>query len=190
MSASIGLAERRVRAAEMLADLGMPLELADRAPPQLSGGQRQRVNIGRALCLVPKLLVADEIVSGLDVSVQAQLLALLVRLRTECGFALLLISHDLAVMRNGSVVEAGRTDDVFANPQRDYTRELLASVPNAGLRPAPLALILRQNPGGPRVTWQPELDELNRRRAFSQQMGGADKVKRQHDGGRLTVRER
>ena len=138
-AAGIGLAERRVRAAEILADLGMPLELADRAPSQLSGGQRQRVNIGRALCLVPKLLVADEIVSGLDVSVQAQLLALLARLRAEHGFAMLLISHDLAVvrylcervmvMRRGEVVEAGRTDEVFANPRHDYTRELLASVP-------------------------------------------------------------
>ena len=140
-AAGIGLAERRVRAAEILADLGMPLELADRAPSQLSGGQRQRVNIGRALCLVPKLLVADEIVSGLDVSVQAQLLALLARLRIEHGFALLLISHDLAVVRylcervmvmhNGEVVESGRTDAVFANPQHVYTRELLASVPDA-----------------------------------------------------------
>ena len=142
-AAGVGLAERRVRAAEILADLGMPLELADRAPSQLSGGQRQRVNIGRALCLVPKLLVADEIVSGLDVSVQAQLLALLARLRAEHGFALLLISHDLAVvrylcervmvMRRGEVVEAGRTEDVFANPQHAYTRELLASVPEPAI---------------------------------------------------------
>jgi peptide/nickel transport system ATP-binding protein len=138
-AAGIGAAERRARAADILADLGMPAELADRAPAQLSGGQRQRVNIGRALCLVPKLLVADEIVSGLDVSVQAQLLALLAQLRAEHGFALLLISHDLAVvrylcervmvMRNGEVVEAGRTDEVFANPQHPYTKELLASVP-------------------------------------------------------------
>ena len=138
-AAGIGAAERRSRAADILADLGMPAELADRAPSQLSGGQRQRVNIGRALCLVPKLLVADEIVSGLDVSVQAQLLALLARLRAEHGFALLLISHDLAVvrylcervmvMRHGEVVEAGRTDEIFANPQHAYTKELLASVP-------------------------------------------------------------
>ena len=134
-----GAPGRDARAAEILADLGLAPELGQRYPSQLSGGQRQRVNVGRALCLVPRLLVADEIVSGLDVSVQAQLLAMLGRLRAEHGFALLLISHDLAVvrylcervmvMRRGEVVEQGRTADVFANPQHPYTRELLDAVP-------------------------------------------------------------
>ncbi len=138
-AAGLPAATREAKAAEILADLGMPAELGSRFPNQLSGGQRQRVNIGRALCLVPKLLVADEIVSGLDVSVQAQLLALLARLRAEHRFALLLISHDLAVVRylcervmvmqRGVVVEQGRTEDVFANPQHPYTKELLAAVP-------------------------------------------------------------
>ena len=127
------------RAAELLAEMGLAQELASRAPAQLSGGQRQRVNIARALCVVPKLLVADEIVSGLDVSVQAQLLNLLQRLRAELDFAMLFISHDLSVVRHlcervlvmyrGEIVEEGRTDAVFAAPQNDYTKSLLAAVP-------------------------------------------------------------
>ena len=132
-----GHAARRTRARELLAEIGLPEEAAERTPQQLSGGQKQRVNIARALCSLPRLLIADEIVSGLDVSVQAQLLILLARLRTEHRFALLLISHDLAVvrhlcdrvlvMRAGEIVEQGDVDDVFANPQHEYTRELLAA---------------------------------------------------------------
>ena len=132
-------ADRVARAAELLAEVGMAPEMSNRFPSQLSGGQRQRVNIARALCVLPKLLVADEIVSGLDVSVQAQLLNLLLRLRAELGFAMLFISHDLSVVRylcdrvlvmyRGEIVEQGATDDVFAAPRHDYTRTLLAAVP-------------------------------------------------------------
>ena len=132
-------AAREARAAELLREMGLSPELASRSPSQLSGGQRQRVNIARALCSVPRLLVADEIVSGLDVSVQAQLLTLLQRLRAELDFALLFISHDLSVvrylcdrvlvMRGGEIVEQGPVDDVFASPRHEYTRTLLASVP-------------------------------------------------------------
>ncbi|MDF2808985.1 MAG: transporter ATP-binding protein [Microvirga sp.] len=131
--------DRLERARELLAEIGLPPETALRFPSQLSGGQKQRVNIARALCAVPRILVADEIVSGLDVSVQAQLLDLLLRLREERGFSMLFISHDLSVVRylcdrvlvmyRGEVVESGRTEDVFASPQHPYTRTLLASVP-------------------------------------------------------------
>ena len=128
---------RQRRAEELLAEVGLPAELGARYPSQLSGGQKQRVNIARALCATPKLLIADEIVSGLDVSVQAQLIALLRRLRHELSFALLFISHDLAVvrklcervlvMRHGKIVEQGTTEVVFGAPQHSYTRELLAA---------------------------------------------------------------
>jgi peptide/nickel transport system ATP-binding protein len=131
--------ERTARAQDLLAEIGMPSDAAERYPAQLSGGQRQRVNIARALCSVPKLLVADEIVSGLDVSVQAQLLNLLLRLKRERQIAVLFISHDLSVVRylcdrvlvlyRGAVVESGPTEAVFAQPRHDYTKALLAAVP-------------------------------------------------------------
>ena len=130
---------REKRARELLAEMGMALELGVRTPGQLSGGQRQRVNIARALCSVPRLLVADEIVSGLDVSVQAQLLTLLHRLRRDHDFALLFISHDLSVVRHlcdrvlvmhqGEIVEEGPTETVFGWPRHEYTRTLLAAAP-------------------------------------------------------------
>jgi peptide/nickel transport system ATP-binding protein len=131
--------ERLARANELLLDMGLPHDVATRFPAQLSGGQRQRVNIARALCNLPKVLVADEIVSGLDVSIQAQLLNLLVRLRSELGFAMLFISHDLSVVRHlcsrvlvmyrGEIVEQGSVESVFADPQHPHTRALLSAVP-------------------------------------------------------------
>jgi peptide/nickel transport system ATP-binding protein len=131
--------ERSSRTKELLAEVGMPADLAARLPGQLSGGQRQRVNIARALCNLPKVLVADEIVSGLDVSIQAQLLNLLARLRAELGFAMLFISHDLSVVRHlcdrvlvmyrGEIVEQGPIETVFAYPQHPHTRALISSLP-------------------------------------------------------------
>ncbi len=131
--------QRLERARELLGDMGMPEDSALRYPAQLSGGQRQRVNIARALCAVPRVLVADEIVSGLDVSVRAQLLNLLLRLKRERDIALLFISHDLTVVRylcdrvlvmyRGNIVEAGATRDLFERPQHAYPRRLLAAVP-------------------------------------------------------------
>jgi peptide/nickel transport system ATP-binding protein len=131
--------ERLARTKELLAEVGLSADLARRLPGQLSGGQRQRVNIGRALCTTPKLLVADEIVSGLDVSIQAQLLNLLARLRAEFGFAMLFISHDLSVVRHlctrvlvmyrGELVEQGLVDTVFGKPQHPHTKALLSSAP-------------------------------------------------------------
>jgi peptide/nickel transport system ATP-binding protein len=132
--------ERLRRALALLEETGLPLDCLPRVPSQLSGGQKQRVNISRALCVTPKLLVADEIVSGLDVSVQAQILNLLLRLGRELEFSLLFISHDLAVVRylctrvavmhRGRIVESGETEKIFANPQHEYTRSLLAAVPS------------------------------------------------------------
>jgi peptide/nickel transport system ATP-binding protein len=131
--------ERLNRTKELLSEVGMPADLAVRLPGQLSGGQRQRVNIARALCYLPKVLVADEIVSGLDVSIQAQLLNLLARLRAELGFAMLFISHDLSVVRHlcdrvlvmyrGEIVEDGPIETVFARPQHPHTQALISSVP-------------------------------------------------------------
>jgi peptide/nickel transport system ATP-binding protein len=132
-------ADRLARARQLFSETGLPPDLIDRYPAQLSGGQKQRVNIARALCVTPRLLVADEIVSGLDVSVQAQILNLLLDLREARGIALLFISHDLAVvrylctrivvMRHGLVVEEGETAAIFASPRHPYTRALLAATP-------------------------------------------------------------
>jgi peptide/nickel transport system ATP-binding protein len=131
--------ERLQRTRELLAEVGMADDFTSRLPGQLSGGQRQRVNIARALCSVPKVLIADEIVSGLDVSIQAQLISLLTRLRGELGFAMLFISHDLAVVRHlcsrvlvmyrGEIVEQGPVEKIFADPQHSHTQALLASAP-------------------------------------------------------------
>ncbi|MBV9559104.1 MAG: ABC transporter ATP-binding protein [Bradyrhizobium sp.] len=141
LAARLDAQPRTERARDLVGDVGLPADTLVRFPSQLSGGQKQRVNIGRALCVMPRLIVADEIVSGLDVSVQAQILNLLTELGRRHGIALVLISHDLSVvrhlcsrilvMRRGKVVEQGRTETVFADPQHAYTRLLLASVPPA-----------------------------------------------------------
>ena len=130
---------RAARAAELLQATGLSPELAGRYPFQLSGGQRQRVNIARALCITPRILLADEIVSGLDVSVQAQLLNLLLRLRHELGLTIVLISHDLSVVRylcdrvvvlhRGRLVESAPAADLFTRPAAAYTRALLDACP-------------------------------------------------------------
>ena len=131
--------EVAARARALLAQVSLQPEFAMRYPHELSGGQRQRVGIARAIALQPDLIVADEIVSGLDVSTQARILLLLRQLRRELGMGMIFVTHDLSVvrvlcdrvvvMRGGRVVEQGATEAVFGNPQHDYTRALLEAIP-------------------------------------------------------------
>jgi peptide/nickel transport system ATP-binding protein len=135
----VSAAEARARATELLKEVGLPEEVYDRLPRQLSGGQCQRVGIARALASEPKLLVADEPTSSLDISAQAQILNLLMSLRATRGLALVIVSHDLSVirhmtdsalvMKNGVVVERGDSERLFTAPEHEYTRQLVAATP-------------------------------------------------------------
>ena len=139
-------AAARALVAGVLKKVDLPESFLGRYAHQLSGGQRQRVGIGRAIALDPAILVADEIVSGLDVSVQAQILQLLAHLRRSAGLTLLLISHDLSVVRaccdrvvvmeKGAIVEQGPCETVFSRPQHAYTRRLLRAIPLPEVDPA------------------------------------------------------
>ena len=131
----------------LLARVGLDAGAFDRYPHEFSGGQRQRVGIARALMFKPKLLIADEAVSALDVSIQAQILQLLDQIQRETGVSMIFITHDLrvasqicdeiAVMQKGRIVEHGPPSQIFLAPRSDYTRELVAAIP--GEQPGPAA---------------------------------------------------
>jgi peptide/nickel transport system ATP-binding protein len=131
--------QRRQRVIELLRMVGLEEDYARRYPHTLSGGQRQRVNIARALALEPRILIADEPVSALDVSIQAQILELMSRLQMQKGLTMVFISHDLRVVRSlcdrvvvlhkGRIVEQGKTKAVFKHPQHEYTKLLISSAP-------------------------------------------------------------
>ena len=137
-------ADRRARVRELLEAVGLPRASAARYPHEFSGGQRQRIAIARALAPRPRVLIGDEPVSALDVSVRAQILNLLEDLRVGFQLTLVLVSHDLSVvrhmsdrvlvMKSGEVVEAGPTRDIFRAPQHPYTRLLLDSIPRLRTR--------------------------------------------------------
>jgi ABC-type oligopeptide transport system ATPase subunit len=134
-------AELRERVANLLVRCGMPKAAADRYPHEFSGGQRQRIGIARALSLEPKFIVCDEPTSALDVSIQAQIINLLMDLQSEFGLSYLFISHDMsviqhvcrriAVMYKGKIVESGTRDEVLFDAQHKYTQSLLSAVPIA-----------------------------------------------------------
>ena len=135
--------EQEARVRELLDLVAMPSSMLARYPGELSGGQRQRVSIARALALGPEALILDEAVSALDVLVQSQVLSLLNDLQEEMGLTYLFITHDLAVvkqiadetlvMKSGRIVERGETDDLFDNPEQEYTRRLIESIPGGTL---------------------------------------------------------
>lgn len=152
-------ASRRDRVAELLGVVGLDGDYIRRYPHEFSGGQRQRIGIARALATSPDFLVADEPVSALDVSIQAQVLALIESLQARLGLAMLLVAHDLAVvqylarrvaiMYMGRIVEIGATDDVYHRPRHPYTRALLSAVPVARGGPKRTRTVLKGDPPSP-----------------------------------------
>ncbi|MDD6203191.1 MAG: ATP-binding cassette domain-containing protein [Lachnospiraceae bacterium] len=137
MRTNMSRAEMEERSVEMIQKVGLTPEFLDRYPAELSGGQRQRICIAQALMVQPQILIADEPVSALDVTIQAQILELLSSLHKEMGLTILFISHDLRVvyqicdrvmvMKSGQIVESGPVDEVYFSPKEEYTKQLLSS---------------------------------------------------------------
>ena len=150
-------AEREEKIKNILAKVGLAPEHAGRYPHQFSGGQRQRVGIARALIMNPKLIIADECISALDVSIQAQMVNLFRKLQKEQGFSFLFIAHDLSmvkflcnrtgVMYHGKLVEEGTTEDVFSHPDHEYTKALLAAIPVPDPRKERNRRVMKYNEG-------------------------------------------
>ena len=156
LNTDLSASQRREKAMAMLVKVGLGPEHFNRYPHMFSGGQRQRIAIARALMLNPSLLVLDEPVSALDLSVQAQILNLLADLQDELGLTYVFISHDLSVVRYiadkvmvmyyGEVVEYGTRDEVFAAPSHDYTKKLFASTPRADIESIRARMAARSAP--------------------------------------------
>lgn len=151
--------DRRERAAAVLKEVGLSESLWGRFPHELSGGQRQRVVLARALILEPQLLVCDEPISALDVSIQAQVINLLLESRERHGLSMLFISHDLKVVRQicdevavmylGRIVEQGRPEDLFSHPAHPYTEALVSAIPVVQRQPERKRILLQGDPPNP-----------------------------------------